>query len=153
MAVAEGVGGGVAEAVIVGKGFSPASLSFKGKEFRGWGGGGRGGGTGDLGRGYSGGGGGGTVDLGRGYSGGGAAGRRWWPRLPLASPCFPSTYTPPTFPSLPTPTFVPSLVPVAQVGKEGRSGWMSLRTTRPPGTSSLLGHTYPTEGQNIQELW
>lgn len=41
MAVAEGAGGGVAEAVIVGKGFSPASLSFKGKEFRGWGGGGR----------------------------------------------------------------------------------------------------------------
>lgn len=30
---------------------------------------------------------------------------------------------------------------------------MSLRTTRPPGTSSLLGHTYPAEGQNIQELW
>lgn len=42
MAVAEGAGGGVAEAVIVGKGFSPASLSFKGKEFRGWGGGGEG---------------------------------------------------------------------------------------------------------------
>lgn len=135
MAVAEEAGGGVAEAVVVGKGFSPASLSFKGKEFRGWG---RGEGEG--------------VEQGI-WEGATVAGGGGEEMVAMTSSCFPSTYTPPTFPSLPTPTFVPSLAPVAQVGEEGRSVWMSLLTTRPPGTSSLLGHTYPAEGQNIQELW
>ena len=50
-------GVGVVEAVTVGNGFSQASLSFKGKEFRGLGG------QGDLGRGDSGGGGGGERNL------------------------------------------------------------------------------------------
>lgn len=100
VAAAKGAGGGGAEAVTVGNGFSRASLSFRGKEFRGPGG---------------------TRGFGKGRQWGWRR-RRGWQRLPLVSP--PPT-VPPTSHLSPPPTFVPSLAPVSHVGEDGDRGLFS----------------------------
>lgn len=74
---------GVVEAVTVGNGFSRASLSFKGKEFRGPGG---------------------TRGFGKGRQWG-WRGRRGWQRRPLVSP--PPTVPPPSHLSPPPPLSPP----------------------------------------------